>query len=585
MTGLSLAERIKIRTLSAEQARRSALTRALSSPLLRWRYGRATADQILIVPQELRAADPSFWFEVESDHFGLASQIADLKGASPFGIYPPSEAWARELHGFGWLRHLAAAENDDASAAARQYVLDWIKINRTPRGIAAEPAVIGRRLMSWIAHANVLLEGTDAKTYTTIMTSVAEQVVMLNATWRNAPDGVPRMVSLIALVLADLAVSGHDRQIADAEAALVSELKRQILDDGGHVSRNPSVLADLILDLLPLGQCFQARGRQAPEEVGDVCKKALAFLRFMRLGDGMLARFNGVSTGSPAGLATVLGYSAGELDAVGSADASGYARLERGETIIIADTGKPPALEVATEAQAGALSFEMTSRARLVFVNGGFPGPADSDWNSVARATASHNTLCLAETSSSRLVRHAKLENIVGGLPIRGPDMVATRLSDEGGKAVLAGSHDGYAQRFGLMHFRRIGLSQNGDTIEGIDRLEPPHGRLRLKADLPYAIHFHLHPDCRCERLPARGACRILVNDGQVWTFTAEGADLTIEDGLYFVDSAGPRPSVQIVLRSATFGESEVRWRVAGTFPSDSIEPQPPAEDSSDTKD
>ena len=572
MTGLSLAERLKIRTLSAEQVRRRTLTRALSSPLLRWRYGGAAADQILIVPQELRAADPSFWFEVENDHFGLASEIADLKGASPFRIVPPSDAWARELNGFGWLRHLAAAENDDATAAARQFVLDWIKLNRTPKGLAFEPAVTGRRLVSWIAQANMLLEGTDAKTYMTIMSSVAEQVVTLSATWRNAPDGVPRMVSLIALVLSDLAVSGHDRKLREAEAALIAELNRQILDDGGHVSRNPTVLADVILDLLPLGQCFQARGRQAPEQIAEVVKKALAFLRFMRLGDGMLARFNGVSTGSPAGLATVLGYSGGELDAVGSADASGYARLERGETIVIADIGSPPPLEVATEAQAGALSFEMTSRARLVFVNGGFPGPADSDWNSVARATASHNTLCLAETSSSRLVRHAKLEGIVGGLPIRGPDMVAARLSDEGGKAVLAGSHDGYLQRFGLMHFRRIELSLNGEVVDGMDRLEPPQGSLRLKVDLPYAIHFHLHPDCKCRRLPGHEGCRITVNDGQVWQFTADGADMTIEDGLYFVDSAGPRPALQIVLRGATFGESEVRWRIALTPPDTAAE-------------
>lgn len=562
MTGLSLTERLKIRSLSAEQLRRRAITRTLSSPLLRWRYGSAAAEQILIVPQELRAADPSFWFEIENGHFGLASEIADLKGASPFRIAPPSIAWQRELNGFGWLRHLAATDTDEAALAARQYVLDWIKINKSARGVAFEPAVTGRRLMSWIAQANMLLEGADAKAYTTILSSVGEQVVTLNATWRNAPDGVPRMVSLIALVLADLAVSGHDKQLRDAEAALIAELGRQILEDGGHVSRNPNVLADLVLDLLPLGQCFQARGRQAPEEIAGVVKKALAFLRFMRLGDGMLARFNGVSTGSPAGLATVLGYSGGELEAVGSADASGYARLERGETIIIADIGSPPALEVATEAQAGALSFEMTSRARLVFVNGGFPGPADRDWNSVARATASHNTLCLAETSSSRLVRHAKLEDIVGGLPIRGPDMVAARLSDEGGMAVLAGSHDGYLQRFGLMHFRRIALSLTGGIVEGLDRLEPPQGSLRLKADLPFAIHFHLHPDCQCERLPDRASCRIRVQDGQVWTFTAEGADLTIEDGLYFVDSAGPRPSLQIVLRGATFGEVEVRWRV-----------------------
>lgn len=573
MTGLNLTERMKIRTLSAEQTRRRVLTRALSSPLLRWRYGSAAPDQILIVPQELRAADPSFWFEIENDHFGLAAEIADLRGASPFRITPPSESWSRQLHGFGWLRHLAATEEEDAFAAARQYVLEWIKLNRTPKGIAFEPAVIGRRLMSWIAQASMLLEGTDAKSYTTIMSSVGEQLVTLNATWRNAPDGVPRMTSLIALVLSDLAVAGHDRQLKDAEVALIGELRRQVLEDGGHVSRNPSVLADLVLDLLPLGQCFQARGRQAPEEIGTVVKKALAFLRFMRLGDGMLARFNGVSTGSPAALATVLGYSGSELEAVGAADYSGYARLERGETIIIADIGSPPALELATEAQAGALSFEMTSRARLLFVNGGFPGPADADWNAVARATASHNTLSLAETSSSRLVRHQKLEALVGGLPIRGPDTVSAQLSDDGGKAVLRASHDGYVQRFGLLHSRTISLSTNGEALEGVDRLEPPQGLLRLKRDLPFSIHFHLHPECTCERDEGGSACRIRLQDGQMWRFTAEGAELSIEDGLYFVDSAGPRANLQIVLRGATFGETEVRWRaVAEAMPAEDLD-------------
>ncbi len=563
MSSLSLTERMKIRTLSAEQTRRRAVTIVSSSPLLRWRYGSGAADQILIVPQELRAADPSFWNEVEHGHFGLASQIADLKGASPFRAVPPSLAWERELHGFSWLRHLASVETDAATEAARQLVLDWISANKTPRGVAFEPAVVARRLMSWIAQATMLLEGTDARTYTSIMSSIGQQVVTLKTTWRNAPDGVPRMTSLIALVLADLAVSGHDRQLKEAQLALIDELRRQILDDGGHVSRNPSVLADLVLDLLPLGQCFQARGRPAPEEIAAVVKKALAFLRFMRLGDGMLARFNGVSTGSPAGLATVLGYSGSELDAATAAETSGYVRLERGDSIILVDVGSPPPLEIATEAQAGALSFEMTARARLVFVNGGTPGPADRDWDAVARATASHNTLCLNETSSSRLVRHDRLETIVGGLPIRGPDFVAARLSDEGGVAVLAASHDGYVKRYGLMHSRRISMSRSGERIDGIDRLEPPHGKLRLKMDLPYAVHFHLHPDCRCERVDGKNAYRIRVQDGQTWVFTAEGTELSIEDSLYFVDSAGPRPSLQIVLRGVTFGESEVRWSIA----------------------
>jgi uncharacterized heparinase superfamily protein len=511
------------------------------------------------VPQELRAADPSFWSEVAHGHFGLASQIADLKGASPFRAEPPSLAWARELHGFGWLRHLAATEEEEAAAAARDLVLEWISVRGALAGIAYEPEIIGRRLISWIAQANMLLEGLDARSYSAIMSSIGEQIVTLKATWRNAPDGIPRLVCLIALVLSDLAVSGHDRQLKEAQDALIEELERQILDDGGHVSRSASVLADLILDLLPLGQCFHSRGRQPPEEINAAVKKALNFLRFMRLGDGMLARFNGVSTGSPATLATVLAYSGHDVVVSPVSGASGYVRLERGETIIVADAGSPPPLEMAIEAQAGALSFEMTSRQYLVLANGGFPGPADHSWDSAARATASHNTLCLAGTSSSRLVRHAQLENMIGGLPIRGPDSVRSEYSEEAGHAVLKASHDGYLKRFGLIHTRHLSLAPDGDKLEGADILRPPKGQLRLKQDLPYAIHFHLHPDCGHEP-DGLTACRVTLPDGRVWVFETKDAQLTVEESIFYVDSAGPRPGLQIVLRGTTFGETEIRW-------------------------
>lgn len=564
MSSLSLSERLKIRALSVKQTRRRAVTRTLSSPFLRWRFGSAATEQILIVPQELRSADPSFWHEISEGHFGLACQIADLKGASPFRVSPPSLAWAREVHGFGWLRHLAAAEEEEAFEAARELVLDWIASQKRPSGIAYEPAVIARRIMSWVAQANMLLEGTNAKTYARIMASLSEQFVALNTTWRNAPEGVQRLTCHIAMVLSSLAVSGQERKLKEAQGLLVAELQRQILSDGGHVSRNAGVLADLVLDLLPLGQCFQARGHAVPEVFSATIKKALAFLRFMRFGDGMLGRFNGVSVGSPATLATVLGYSDGELEATAEAEESGYARLEQGETVLIADVGSPPKIEIATQAQAGCLSFEVSIGTRMLFVNGGYPGPADEDWAAVARATASHNTLCLAESSSARLVRHDTLEEIAGGLPIRGPDLALVRTTEEAGAAVLAASHDGYLKRYGVMHNRRISLSESGTLIKGIDRIEPPSGRLRLKQDLPFSIHFHLHPDCKAKAAPSGKGCIITMRHGRQWEFLAEDAEMSIEESLYFSESTGPRPGVQIVLRGVTFGETEVRWSVTG---------------------
>lgn len=560
MTNLSLKERLRIRALSAKQSRRRAVTRTLSSPFLRWRYGGAATEQILIVPQELRMADPSFWNEVLEGHFGLAGQPADLKGASPFRVAPLSAAWARELHGFGWLRHLAATEEEEAYAAARELVLDWIGVQRRPGGTAFEPAVTARRVISWIAQANMLLEGADAKTYARIMSSLAEQLVTLNTTWRNAPDGVPRLTCLTALVLSHLAVSGNDRGLKETQTLLVNELEKQILPDGGHASRNASVLAGIVLDLLPLGQCFAARGHAPPEAFSAKVKAALSFLRFMRLGDGMLARFNGVSVGSPAVIATVLGYADTDTKLAGEAEDSGYARLERGETVMIADVGAPPPIEMATQAGAGCLSFELSIGNRLLFVNGGTPGPADDDWIAVSRSTASHNTLVLAETSSSRLMRHGKLEQIAGGLPIRGPEMALVKLSEEAGSAVLAAGHDGYLKRYGLMHNRRLALSKTGTALEGIDRLEPPSGRLRLKQDLPYAIHFHLHPDCRIEDQGYTSSILVSMPGLGNFLFHVDGAELHIEESLYFAESSGPRPATQIVLRGVTFGETEVRW-------------------------
>ena len=84
-----------------------------------------------------------------------------------------------------------------------------------------------------------------------------------------------------------------------SSATLVAELRRQILPDGGHISRNPDVLVELLLDLLPLNQCFAARGRKSPPQLVEALARLLAMLRFLRLGDGMLARFNGV--GAAAG--------------------------------------------------------------------------------------------------------------------------------------------------------------------------------------------------------------------------------------------------------------------------------------------
>lgn len=560
---MTLGERMQVSALVADRSRRALVARALNSPLLRWRHGSPAIDQLLIVPQDLRTADPSFWREVRLGQFGLAGSVADLKGRSPFDFAAPNKAWARSLHGFSWLRHLDAADDDAARDVARRLATEWTIRYRSSTGVANEPAVLARRVISWLSNATLLLEGADRVTYDTLMESLGVQLIALAGAWRDASEGLPRLSVLLALVLADLCVAGRDRRIEGDARLFADELARQILKDGGHVSRHPGVGVDLMLDMLPLRQCFAARGKTPPQVMNKAMGRMLAMLRYMRMGDGLIARFNGMGIPSPAGLATVLAYDEDQALPPDKLLASRYHRMERGSTVVITDIGRAPPLMAAGEAHAGCLSFELSAGPRLLLVNGGSPGLADADWRSVSRATASHNTLCLADQSSARLVRHAVLEEIVGAPPLRLPTRVdATLVLAGDGSPTLEASHDGYLAGFGLLHQRKLTLDAHGTRLTGVDRLVSPKANLRLKRDLPFAIHFHLHPDTRIEAIDGITSA-IFANGPERWRIAVEGASLNVEESVFFADSAGPRESLQIVLRGATFGEHEVSWTLA----------------------
>ena len=579
MAELTLKERLRIAALTVDEpGKRSTLVSALAGPLKRWAMPAMPVDHLLIVPQDLRTADPSFWHEMEYGQFGLAGSIAVLRGRSPLEIEAPSPAWARELHSFGWLRNLDAAGSDEARDTGRKLALEWVLRYSRDRGLPAEPAVAARRLISWLSHANLLLEDVDKEPYGAITASLGAQLSHLSGCWREAPAGYPRLLALTALAFATLSLAGHERQIKDIEAHLVSEIAWQILDDGGHVSRHPELLVELLLDLLPLSQCFTARGRTLPKQLGEALEHMLPMLRYLRLGDGMVARFNGVGCAPAAGLATVLAYEDGSLPPLAEARASGYARLERGASTVIADVGRPPPLAQSACAQAGCLSFEMSAGTQLLFVNGGAPGPSHGDWLPVARATATHNTLTLAEKSSSRLIAHRKLEALMGAPPLRYPDRADWRCEEADGAMVLEASHDGYLRRYGLVHYRRLHLSADGLRLEGCDRLDGQGTKVRLRADMPFAIHFHLLPSASCALGPGVNEAITTLADGARWRFTAQGAVLYIEESAYFAESAGPRPAQQIVLRGATAGETEVNW-VAAYMPSEETAREETAKD------
>src|SRR5262249_22970080 len=156
---------------------------------------------------------------------------------------------------------------------------------------------------------------------------VPRQVRYLRHTAAETRDGVPRLQGLVALTYAAICMAGQARHMRRTVKQLVGEIERQILPDGGHVSRNPGALVDLLLDFLPLRQAFQARNIAPPAELNHAIDRMMPMMRFFRHGDGTFAHFNGMGPTQPDLLATILAHDDARGAPLANAPHSGYQRI------------------------------------------------------------------------------------------------------------------------------------------------------------------------------------------------------------------------------------------------------------------
>src|SRR5262249_53195747 len=230
--------------------------------------------------------------------------------------------------------------------------------------------------------------------------SLTRQVRHLRYTVAEARDGVPRLQAAIALTFGALCMAGQQGYIRAATKRLSDELTRQILPDGGHISRNPGALIELLGDLLPLRTAFTARNIAPPPALLNAIDRMMPMLRFFRHGDGNFALFNGMGPTQTDLLTTILAYDDARGAPLANAPHSGYQRLESGGSLIVMDTGRAPPIAVSQEAHAGCLSFELSAKQNRIVVNCGLPVASRDNWRQVARTTAAHSTVTFNDTSS-----------------------------------------------------------------------------------------------------------------------------------------------------------------------------------------
>ena len=518
-------------------------------------------DRLIIAPHDLRTADATRAAEIYAGRFVFAGKIVTCHGRSIFDLEPPSEDWEVSLLGFGWLRHLRAADTALTRANARALVDDWISNRSNRRPIGRRADVLSRRVISLLSQAPLVLGDTDSKFYRRYLRGLTREIRYLRFTMLDMPDGVPRLQVLIALCYASLCLANQARHIRSASRKLSDELLRQILPDGGHISRNPGALIDLLIDMLPLRQTFAARNIAPPPALLNAIDRMMPMLRFFRHGDGTIALFNGMS-GTPSDLlATLLAYDDTHGTPMASMPHTGFQRLDAGAETVIIDTGLPPPPNVSHDAHAGCLSFEFSSGPSRIVINCGMPSTGRDNWRAFARSTAAHSTLTFADTSSCQFVELSAMKKFLQGAPVvSGPEVVENFREVVTNGELLTTSHDGYLPRFGVIHRRVVMVSPDGTKLDGEDTVSPAQGGRIKGNNSSYALRFHLHPSVKASRLSdGRGVMLVLPNR-DVWTFEALDDKVDLEDSVFLAGNDGPRRTAQIVIHQDARHASSVRW-------------------------
>jgi uncharacterized heparinase superfamily protein len=466
---------------------------------------------------------------------------------------------ARRAQSFAWLRDLAAAAGRErGSKVAEAAAARWLVAHGTRPDAAWAPELWGERILFWTAYAPYVLSSSDQGYRSALLNTMARGARHLDKLADKTAPGLDRITAWTGVVTAALVLQGGLPRVARAEAGLMRALAAAQFEDGGLMSRSPHEQALLVDRLGLLRSAYQAARQAIPEGLDGAATAALAALHGVTLGDGALSSWQGGNPGDPARLAALFEGCGLRARPLRNARGWGYHRLSALGTIVVVDAAPPPPPRMSALGGASTLAFEMSDGAQRLVVNCGGPGPLATDLPAelvrALRTTAAHSTLTLADTNSTAILDDGSLGRGVA-------DVVVSRLEDNDCTRLTA-SHDGYSRAFRLIHERSLILGNDGKELRGQDKLVPA-GRRKGKADMPYAIRFHLDPDV--EAVPTADGMGALLRSPSAppWQFRCRGAMLTIEDSLTIDRGGRALPSLQLVVVGETSGlGTTVTWQL-----------------------
>ena len=524
---------------------------------------------------------------IRAGHFvveGLKLPLAEADFSASARLAVPLQ---RLLHGFSWLRDLAAAAPREAAApVAEALTARWLAAHceagpgpglrrrglGTGKVIGKGPAWsverAGERLLALLVHAPLVLSGEDPALRPALLRHMADTARWLDRHVAGEQDRLAAATGWCAIVAAGLLLpDGKPRRIF-GEAGLLRVLGDMVSEDGGVLSRSPLAQMQAIALIVDLEACYAAVRREPPPALAVMLQLLVPPLLALRHGDGGLGSWQGAGATGAHALARLIGASGVRARPARDTRHWGYQVVAAGKSVLQFDAAPPPRPRDARFGCASTLAFELSHGTSRIIVNCGGAalagGATPARIEQGLRASAAHSTLVLDDVNSTAV--------LINGQVGKGVEAVETARSTTGpgqgarsGQAIrLEASHDGYAARYKLLHRRILALSVDGLELRGEDVLEPA-GKRVSRGKVGFAVRFHLGAGVDAGLSADKRGAGLALPDGSYWQMRLGGdiadATLAIEESLWVDGEGRPQATQQLVIEGlASRGGGRFPW-------------------------
>ena len=474
----------------------------------------------------LKPGDPTQAQDMARGKFTFAGATVNGRPVDVFDAAPPSPLWATALHNLSWLQHFVTGGHELHRIVARSLILKW----GGQRSGFRTPMVCFQALIALASAAHFLL-GPAPSAFGNQFFELVEKFIHRILAMRPSTLG-ENFWQAVALQYASLAFRGSETLRDQANVRLCTVMDQVILPDGGHVSRNPQALLEVLLAVIPIRDAMMAKREAVPQALSATIERMFPMLRMLSHGDRGLGNFQGAGATEMAGIKTLV-----ERDTIAGrplfcAPHSGYCRLSHRSSLLIMDTGIPAECN-------SPLAIEFSDGPHRIFSNCGMPGSATEDWRRAAADIAAHNTVEIASFESG--VKNSPAAEVITS-PHGSLINSTNEISGRPGK---------------VSHQRSVFLSQTGNDLRGEDRIACPN---TSSGELDFTIRFHLHPGVKATLGRKETRIAIMLPNKTIWQFNARGGIMSLEDSVFLGDALGPRKTQQIVIRASTVTASPVNW-------------------------